>query len=287
MRYEYDAFISYSTRDKDHASKFFTELQNRQFKCWQDIHEIDVGELFPEKIEQGIKKSRYLLVWLSPHSIQSNWVQRELDLMYSRELDEQTPSIIPIKGGDYKIPDYLNYLQNRQHADFTGSFDSGLESVLKVLNANSSVMINYFVQNLLTGKDIDKSASRLGDLVRRTKDEEAFWAFWEVVKKNPKILVADSCSYNMWFSVIETGDAMLENIFFDVAEKSIRSEVEVLIDKFAYAMGQVALLSPNEETRSRAIKFIQRKIKSKSSIVQEKYDYTRNRVIQTIKDDFG
>lgn len=282
MKYKYDAFISYSSLDREHASRLFDTLQALNFKCWQDVHEIEAGEIFTDEIDNGLKSSRYLIVWLSENSIQSDWVRYEVNFMYSREKRDNQLTIIPAKGSDYVLPSSLTALKSRHYANFQDSFEEGLGAVLKILNGNSSVMINDLVSMIQKGQNVQLATERLGDLIQRTRDEDTFYLLWELAKDQPRSLIVDCCAKSIWKAVINTNDSQLEDLFFDMVGKSLKSKSNLLIDKFAYAVGQVALLSANPITRNRANDFIKRRLKSKNAFIQEKYNYTLTRIAEEV-----
>lgn len=62
------------------------DLRSAGVHVWIDDAEIRVGDSLLAKIEQGINGADYLAVVLSPNSIQSSWVQRELRVAVTQEI---------------------------------------------------------------------------------------------------------------------------------------------------------------------------------------------------------
>lgn len=73
-------FVSHSSVDKEFAIKLAFDLVNEGFSIWFDIHQIELGEDIQRKIKSGIDSSDQFIVMLSPDSVRSSWVARELVL---------------------------------------------------------------------------------------------------------------------------------------------------------------------------------------------------------------
>jgi predicted nucleotide-binding protein len=71
-------FISYSNKDRDFAEKLAADLRASGVGVWFDQWEIKVGDSITQKINDGIHDNDYLAVVLSPDSVASPWVRKEL-----------------------------------------------------------------------------------------------------------------------------------------------------------------------------------------------------------------
>jgi len=71
-------FISYSNKDRDFAERLATDLRASGAGVWFDQWEIKVGDSITQKINDGIHDNDYLAVVLSPDSVASPWVRKEL-----------------------------------------------------------------------------------------------------------------------------------------------------------------------------------------------------------------
>jgi predicted esterase len=71
-------FISYSSKDRDFAERLATDLRASGAGVWFDQWEIKVGHSITQKINDGIHDNDYLAVVLSPDSVSSDWVRKEL-----------------------------------------------------------------------------------------------------------------------------------------------------------------------------------------------------------------
>lgn len=71
-------FLSHSSLDKPLIEGVAFELINEGIDVWLDKWEIENGDFLDEKINRGIKDSFFVVVFLSPNSLKSAWVQKEL-----------------------------------------------------------------------------------------------------------------------------------------------------------------------------------------------------------------
>ena len=77
----FDAFISYGRADsKAFASKLQTCLDKQGFNVWFDFNDIPLGVDFQNQIDDGIEKSCHFLFIIAPHSVNSPYCGKEIEL---------------------------------------------------------------------------------------------------------------------------------------------------------------------------------------------------------------
>lgn len=130
-----EVFLCHTSKDKDFVRKLALDLENYSVKAWFDEWRIDVGDSLNKKIQKGIKESSYFAIVISPDSIKSGWVQRELNAAFSEELKRKDVFILPILYKDCEIP---LFLQDKYYADFRKNYEDGLNSLLKRFKINNS-----------------------------------------------------------------------------------------------------------------------------------------------------
>lgn len=81
----YSCFISYSTKDQEFADRLHADLQNKGVRCWFAPHDLKIGDRFQEVIEQSIRVYEKLLLILSENSVNSHWVEREVQAAMEKE----------------------------------------------------------------------------------------------------------------------------------------------------------------------------------------------------------
>lgn len=123
-------FVCYASEDKTFVDRFVGELDKRALYAWYDKREIFVGDSITERIGHGLQGARYLIAVLSPRSIGKPWVQRELNSSLMRQLAGSEVRILPVLLEDCELP---TLLADVKYADFTQSFEQGLEELLASL----------------------------------------------------------------------------------------------------------------------------------------------------------
>lgn len=85
---EYDVFVSHAWEDKESfADEFVKELRKLGAKVWYDTTQMKWGDSMRAKIDDGLKKSRFGVVVLSPNYIIEHkyWTKTELDGLFQME----------------------------------------------------------------------------------------------------------------------------------------------------------------------------------------------------------
>lgn len=85
---EYDVFISHAWEDKESfADEFVEELRSLGVKVWYDTSQIKWGDSMRQKIDEGLKKSRFGIAILSPNYIAEGkyWTKAEFDGLFQLE----------------------------------------------------------------------------------------------------------------------------------------------------------------------------------------------------------
>lgn len=130
-------FLSHTAADKPFVRRLAGDLENQGVRCWLDEAEIKVGESLIEKIRQGIDGVDYVAVIISPGSVASSWVQREVDVAMNQEIQGRRMKVLPIM---YRSCEPPGFLLGKLYADFTdeskyaGSFKRLVESIGIVFN---------------------------------------------------------------------------------------------------------------------------------------------------------
>lgn len=122
MTESHDVFISYSRRNQKFVNRLARDLEAHSLKVWLDTLEINVGDIFRRRIEEGIESSRYFCLVISPASMKSYYVQKmELEAAFSRMTRASRESfILPImwRRPSEELPLMLS---SYHYLDFTNS----------------------------------------------------------------------------------------------------------------------------------------------------------------------
>jgi len=90
-------FISYSSKDQDFAERLHANLQNKGVRCWFAPEDMKIGDKIRDRIDQSIRIHDKLLLVLSEHSINSEWVEDEVEAAYEQERQRGTTVLFPIR----------------------------------------------------------------------------------------------------------------------------------------------------------------------------------------------
>ena len=85
---QYDVFISHAWEDKeDFVDELYNALTALGIKVWYDTSKIKWGDSMRKKIDEGLKKSKFGIIVLSPNYIAENkyWTKIELDGLFQLE----------------------------------------------------------------------------------------------------------------------------------------------------------------------------------------------------------
>lgn len=126
-------FLSHTSADKPFVRELKSRLESQGVKdVWLDEAEILVGDSLTKKIEEGLKRTNYIGVALSPRSVSSSWVERELEIAINREISTGEIVILPLLYEKCELPTFLS---GKLYADFTSpaKFDEGLAKLLRRL----------------------------------------------------------------------------------------------------------------------------------------------------------
>jgi hypothetical protein len=90
-------FISYSTRDQEFAKRLHSDLRSEGVRCWFAPEDLRIGDRFQDRIEESIRIFDKVMVVLSEASVESRWVEREVNAAREREERENRLILFPIR----------------------------------------------------------------------------------------------------------------------------------------------------------------------------------------------
>lgn len=93
----YSCFISYSTKDEAFAQRLHADLQDNGVRCWFARQDIRGGRKIHEQIDDAIRVHDRLLLVLSEHSMNSQWVQTEIAKARQRGIHEKRRVLFPVR----------------------------------------------------------------------------------------------------------------------------------------------------------------------------------------------
>jgi hypothetical protein len=93
--FKWDAFISHASEDKPFVEPLADELRKHGLEIWLDTLTLSVGDSLRRSIDEGLAKSRFGIVILSPAFFAKQWPQHELDGLVALEM-EGRKVILPV-----------------------------------------------------------------------------------------------------------------------------------------------------------------------------------------------
>jgi len=83
---------------------------------WLDEAEINIGDSLLDRIQEAVSSVDYLAVILSPSSVKSEWVTKELEMAFYQEVKNKKVKILPLV---YKSCEVPLFLKTKAYADFS------------------------------------------------------------------------------------------------------------------------------------------------------------------------
>jgi uncharacterized protein YjbI with pentapeptide repeats len=96
----YSCFISHSSKDHEFAQRLHADLQAKNVRCWFAPEDLKIGDKFRTRIEESIRVYDKLMVVLSENSIQSPWVEEEVEAALEKERQQNKLVLFPIRLDD-------------------------------------------------------------------------------------------------------------------------------------------------------------------------------------------
>jgi hypothetical protein len=123
-------FISYS-----HADKIFVERLTQNFNqdgiyFWLDDKDLLLGQVIDKAISEGIQKNWVFVSVVTPSSVSSKWVERELDEALHEEIEGRKIVIAVVTGG-LKHEDFPPRLRRKKYVNLSYDFDAGYQELKK------------------------------------------------------------------------------------------------------------------------------------------------------------
>lgn len=190
-------FVSYSHSDSDFADRLVDDLRASEVPAIYDKLLLRVGDSIIEKIAETVVGSSAVIALLSPTSVNSNWVKKELSFAMTGEIEQRGVKVLPAVIAECEIPALLS---DKFHANFLGGYYYGLRQLFEALCPEF-----YVHSKLIRKEQIEKARQELKELLP-TNDLHAlarwfsangfalaalFGRLWTVSEALPKFAVGD------------------------------------------------------------------------------------------------
>jgi len=95
--FQYDLFLSHSAKDKDVVRPVAERLRADGLHVWFDEWEIKPGDSIPAKVEEGLERSRVLVLCMSANAFGSDWAHLEAGTFRFRDPLNKGRRFIPLR----------------------------------------------------------------------------------------------------------------------------------------------------------------------------------------------
>jgi hypothetical protein len=135
-------FLSHNHRDKAFVRRLGADLQVRGATVWIDEAELRIGDSLLSKIQDAVASFDYVGAVLSTNSIDSRWVQLELRMAMTLELEHGRVRVLPLLLDDCPLPVFL---RDKLYADFrrADEYRRSLELVAERLGLHAERVLSF------------------------------------------------------------------------------------------------------------------------------------------------
>ncbi len=142
---QYDVFICHASEDKDDFVRPLAErLKNQHIDVWYDEFSLTVGDSLTRKIDEGLSRSRFGIVVLSPNFFKKPWAKRELNGLTFREMVERRNLILPIwhRVNVQEVAQYSLPLADKKAVSTSEGFNSLVRKLIRKIKPEESPLIS-------------------------------------------------------------------------------------------------------------------------------------------------
>jgi hypothetical protein len=118
----YSCFISYSHKDEKFARRLWEGLQINNVRCWYAPHDMKIGDKIRPVIDDSIRVYDKLLLILSEHSVQSDWVEHEVEHALDIEREKKKNMLFPVRLDDAIMDSKYGWAGNIKRQRHIGDF---------------------------------------------------------------------------------------------------------------------------------------------------------------------
>jgi hypothetical protein len=97
IQFYYSCFISYSSKDHNFAQRLHADLQENGVRCWFAPEDMKIGDRIRTRIDEVIRLHEKLLLVLSANSINSDWVEKEVETAFEKERETNRTVLFPVR----------------------------------------------------------------------------------------------------------------------------------------------------------------------------------------------
>ena len=123
-----EVFLSHSSRDRRFATKLAEVLRSHGVPVWYSLANIVGAQQWHDQIGKALSRCDWFVLILSPHSVRSKWVKREL--LYVLNDARYEDRIVPVLYKACEESRLSWVLPTFQRVDFTVDYHAGCRDLL-------------------------------------------------------------------------------------------------------------------------------------------------------------
>ncbi len=118
----YSCFISFSSKDEEFVQRLHADLQNENIRCWYAPEDMKIGDKIRTRIDESIRIYDKLLIVLSENSIESDWVEKEVETAFEEETKHKKTILFPIRIDEAVMDTDKAWAADSRHTRHIGDF---------------------------------------------------------------------------------------------------------------------------------------------------------------------
>jgi len=186
--FNYDVFLSHSSKDKDIVRAVAERLRADGLRVWLDKWILKPGDNLPKKLDDGLEESRVLVLFMSANAFGSDWAQLEAGMFRFRDPLNKELRFIPLRLDETPIKGslaqfvYINWLPEAREQEYAKLLEACRPPAKPTTNTNTeraqiaekAIQLDYneVVLDYTFGSDGKRALSGARDNTMRLWDME-------------------------------------------------------------------------------------------------------------------
>ena len=125
-----EVFLSHASQDDEFVGHLANVLRSHGIPFWYSKVNILGAQQWHDEIGDALKRCDWFVVILSPRSVESMWVKREL--LFALQQQRFENHIVPILYEQCEMDELSWVLSSLQHIDFQNDFEDGCRNLFKI-----------------------------------------------------------------------------------------------------------------------------------------------------------
>lgn len=134
----FSVFLCHSSADKPLVDKVFNELHKAEIRAWYDRYEIEAGDSITDKINDGLRSSKFGLFFMSKNFFdrQAGWPIKEANYFFQKSTRAEKKTYI-VLNIDLNLDELPPLLQDSRFIDMNAP--SAIKEIVEILKKQSNL----------------------------------------------------------------------------------------------------------------------------------------------------